>query len=416
MPWYPLSPDDTLLEQIFGAHQPENISFYLQGRYKCIFKATFAADIKGSHPPCVARLEVRNEYSIDQATVASMQQIARSILPDLVPKTIRTGTATNSAETTFNFWLTEFVDGDVLEDVWEKLDPDEQNSIAIAIAEAVRKLHRCQLQIGGANETKAKNSPGSTDFNIDRRLFGGPHTGFLTDGSALIDTIMQRWKLIEDSSTKHHVSESRGIKIQSNYEDLGSVFIKTSELEQWPNEAVFCHNDLTPDNIIIKPHTSLDGNSHYELAAIIDWELAGFYPPSYELGLQDTYLSTRNLRLSFYLLLKKHLKELVPRSSSQIALCKAMDILWESRHRLLNSCFDIPSHIRERFLENFCLVRDEDPYTGLVHDPNEEGPWDYSKDSTDKLQDDVTNEAAGRAFRDMIGEESPGSTLSTSPR
>lgn len=38
---------------------------------------------------------------------------------------------------------------------------------------------------------------------------------------------------------------------------------------------VFCHNDLAQHNIIIDPRT-------LEVAAIIDWELAGFYHPEFE--------------------------------------------------------------------------------------------------------------------------------------
>ncbi|KAI0182615.1 hypothetical protein EV127DRAFT_487915 [Xylaria flabelliformis] len=204
-----------------------------------------------------------------------MQRIAKAILPGLIPRLIQAGTATNSEGETFYFSVTEFVD-------------------AIAIAEAARKLHRSRLWVSEANETRAKDPSSSTDFDIDRCLFGGPHTGFLADGSALLDAIIQIWILGEDFSTKHHVLEYQGIKIQSNFEDLGSVVIKTSEIEQWPSEAVSCHNDLIPRNIIIKSHTSLDGSSHYKLAGIIDWELVGSYPPSYELSLQNVYLSAEN--------------------------------------------------------------------------------------------------------------------------
>ncbi|KAI1750448.1 hypothetical protein F4782DRAFT_509745 [Xylaria castorea] len=332
-----VSPDDSFLERIFGAHRPESISFYLQNWDKCVFRATFGTEIKDSYPPCVVRLEARNDNSLNPATFAAMQQIARAILPDLVPRTIQTGIAANSEGETFNFSVTEFVEGDILEEVREKLNPDEQNSIAAAIAEAVRKLYCSQLQIGEVKEIKAKDSPSSTDFNMTRSvcLFGGPHTGLPVGGSALLSAVMQRRRLRKDFCTKHHVSKRQGIRIQSSIEDLGLVFIQTSEMEQWPNEAVFCHNDLTPCDIIIKSHTSLDGSSHYKLATIIDSELAGFYPPSYELSLQDTYLGAGNRRLSFYLLLKRHLKELVPSSSLQIAHCKAMEVVWESRHRLL---------------------------------------------------------------------------------
>lgn len=70
--------------------------------------------------------------------------------------------------------------------------------------------------------------------------------------------------------------------------------INNSDIEKWPRESVFCHNDLNPRNLILRSSTASDGKSKYKLAGIIDWELAGFYPASYELSLQDTYLSGGN--------------------------------------------------------------------------------------------------------------------------
>ncbi|KXX73352.1 Aminoglycoside 3'-phosphotransferase [Madurella mycetomatis] len=40
-------------------------------------------------------------------------------------------------------------------------------------------------------------------------------------------------------------------------------------------EYVFCHNDCSQHNIIVNPAT-------LKIAAIVDWEYAGFYPPNFE--------------------------------------------------------------------------------------------------------------------------------------
>jgi thiamine kinase-like enzyme len=71
-------------------------------------------------------------------------------------------------------------------------------------------------------------------------------------------------------------------------------------------------NDLTPRNIIVQSSLALNGRTKYKLAGIIDWELAGFYLASYELSLQDTYESSRDRHISFYLLLKERLVRIVP--------------------------------------------------------------------------------------------------------
>jgi hypothetical protein len=40
-------------------------------------------------------------------------------------------------------------------------------------------------------------------------------------------------------------------------------------------EYVFCHNDLSQENVIVDPET-------LKIKAILDWEYAGFYPPEFE--------------------------------------------------------------------------------------------------------------------------------------
>ncbi len=47
--------------------------------------------------------------------------------------------------------------------------------------------------------------------------------------------------------------------------------MKPSESE----ELVFCHNDLSTNNVIVDPVT-------LKVNAIIDWEYAGFYPAQFE--------------------------------------------------------------------------------------------------------------------------------------
>ncbi len=126
---------------------------------------------------------------------------------------------------------------------------------------------------------------------------------------------------------------------------------------------MFCHNDLTPRNLILKTSEGPDGNTRYKLAALIDWELAGFYPPSYELSLQDTYLSAGNRHASFYLLLKERMKDLVPPSPSQVALLQAMELMFESQQRKLSEGTKIPANIRKRFMIRLHLIRDKSPYT-----------------------------------------------------
>ncbi|EQB48220.1 hypothetical protein CGLO_12570 [Colletotrichum gloeosporioides Cg-14] len=181
-------------------------------------------------------------------------------------------------------------------------------------------------------------------------LHGRPSTGFLKDAPALLGAITKRLELKRPFYTILPTTPSGDVVVQSQYEDLGSVKLKKTTMEQWGHESVFCHNDLTPRNIIVKPCNSPDGRSDYQLSAIIDWEIAGFYPASYDLSLQDTYLSGGNRLISFYSLLKRQMKDLVPASSPQVSLLQAMEILFESRQRRLAEGSNIPAIIRQRFM------------------------------------------------------------------
>lgn len=125
------------------------------------------------------------------------------------------------------------------------------------------------------------------------------------------------------------------VRIKSIFEEFDSIVIYNSDLEKWADEAVLCHNDFTPRNLILQSFISPGGEFRYKLVGIIVWELAGFFPASYELSLQDTYLGAKR-HVSFYLLLKECMKNLLPRNSSQVLLLQAMVLIFESQQRMLS--------------------------------------------------------------------------------
>lgn len=392
-----VTPDESLLKQIFTVNQPTIISIFLQNWDKCVFKAEFPKDLEDHHSACVVRLEAEDENSETFTTIAALQQIAAIIIPRLVPHTLQVGKAKNAQGRMFHFSVVELVEGDTLEDVWEQMSAEEQSSVVAELAEALEKLHSVRLSDEWVKEILGKTLREGDEVPRSEQpvVFGGPHTGFLNNGHALLSSIMERRKLQKPFCSMELV-DSQDVRIQSKFEELGSIVINNSEFDKWPGEAVFCHNDLTPRNLILRSCASSDGqSSKYKLAGLIDWELAGFYPASYELNLQDTYLSGGNRHLSFYLLLKAQMKNLVPRSSSQIVLLQAMELIFESQQRSLSDGTNIPAHIRKRFIENSKLIRDNDLYVGWIRNPDE--PFlEYSGAAFQKLEDDVVEEMRAR--------------------
>ena len=393
-------PDDSLLKQIFTTNQPDTISIFLQGWNKCVFKAEFAQGLEGRHSACVVRLEAENETSKTFTMIAAMQQIAATIIPELVPPTLQVGKAKNAQGRTFHFSVMELVEGDLLEDVWQQMSAEEQRSVVAELVEALKTLHSVRPSDKGVKEILGKTLREESDEVREGFeqpvVFGGPHTGLLNDGRDLLDSIMERRKLKKPFCTMKIIGASQYIRIQSSFEELESIVISKSNMDKWPGEAVLCHNDLNPRNLILQSRASSDGKSKYKLAGVIDWELAGFYPASYELSLQDTYLSGANRHVSFYLLLKEHMKNVVPRSSSQMVLLQAMELIFESQQRLLLNGTNIPAHIRKRFIENSKLARDNDPYVGWTRRA-QDGPFpEYSSAAIQKLEDDVVEDMVAR--------------------
>jgi thiamine kinase-like enzyme len=393
-----VTPDKSLLELIFTDNQPQTISIILQNWEKCVFKAEFPDGSEDGHSARVVRLEAEIENSNAFTTIAAMQQIAANIIPELVPRTLQVGKAKNAEGRMFRFTVIEFVEGDILEDVWQQMSSEEQSCVMAELVEALEKLHSVQLSEKRVKEIMSKMLLDEVEvMKIIKQpgVFGGPHTGFLNDGPALLDSIMERRKLKKPFCSLEPVVD-QGVRVKSSFEELGSTVINNSDIDKWPGEAVFCHNDLTPRNLIIQSRPSSGGKSNYKLAAIIDWELAGFYPASYELSLQDTYLAGANRHVSFYLLIKKQMKRLVPRSSSQIVLLQAMELIFESQQRLLSDGTNIPAHIRKRFMENLKLARDNDPYVGWARS-SQDGPIpEYSSAAIRKLEGDALEEMVKR--------------------
>lgn len=399
-----VTPDASLLKQIFTFKQPEIITIILQDWDKCVFKVEFPKDLEDGHAACVVRLEAENENSSEFTTIAALQRLTATIIPEFVPQILQVGKTRNEQGRKFNFSVIEFVEGDTLEDVWQQMTEEERSSIVAELVQALEKLHSTRLGDKGVMEILGKILDEEDDEDLKKGLeqpgvFGGPHTGFLSDGNALLDSIMERRKLEESFCSVEPVVHSQAVRIRTRFGEPGSIVINNWDMEKWPEEAVFCHNDLTPRNLILQSRASSDGKSKYKLAGIIDWELAGFYPASYELSLQDTYLSGANRHVSFYFLLKEHMKNSVSRSSSQIILLQAMELIFESQQRLLSHGTNIPAHIRKRFIENSKLTRDNnDPYVGWTRScsPNESFLEYSSAAAMQQLVDEVVEEMVVR--------------------
>lgn len=314
---------------------------------KCVCRAHFENGIDR-----IVHLEAVSDEHDDRLhnefrTVAALQRVAAARLPGLVRETNQIGVASNTERRRFEFSVMEFIDGITLEDAWGKMDEENRRDV-VALAEALKQLHSISISNRHVQDILGKSVEGS---------LGGPLTGFCGDGLALLNAVHERCKLNKEPVATVDVITDPipGCHVRSKFDDLRAVIIIKSDMDQWQH----------------------------------DCELAGFYPPSYKIALQDTYLGTANRHVSCYLLLKEQLRALAPLSASQAALLKAVELIFQSRHRCLGAGNNIPTHIRERFIDKMQLTQDAHAYLGWTR-KSQDGPQpESSQEEAQELEHDA---------------------------
>jgi hypothetical protein len=87
----------------------------------------------------------------------------------------------------------------------------------------------------------------------------------------------------------------------------------------------------------------------YELATLINWEMAGFLPFAFETAWKDTVLGSSNLHYDWYALFKEKTQSLLLQGDAHGTLIKAVYTLKESKNRQVEG---IPSQwFRKRWIK-----------------------------------------------------------------
>ncbi|GAP89733.2 putative protein kinase-like [Rosellinia necatrix] len=118
------------------------------------------------------------------------------------------------------------------------MSAEEQRSVVAELVEALEKIHSIRLCDKWAKEILGKMLHEEGD-EIPKGFeqpgaFGGPHTGFLNNGPALLDSIMARQKLKGLFCIIEPIVGSQHINNQSSFEELESAVINKSDIDKWP--------------------------------------------------------------------------------------------------------------------------------------------------------------------------------------
>ena len=169
--------------------------------------------------------------------------------------------------------------------MWEDLGPAEQEALMDSIVGAMQRY-----QLIGLPDDHTNTSRPSADWEMYP-----PHLGPEKKTVAMNDFLVG---LIEadprpDDGTVRVVDTPVGglevvLEEASPFGLRHRVEFTADELEEIQGHAVVCHNDIEPENIMVREEVDpATGAKRFALAAIINWEKAGIFPFAYEFALSD---------------------------------------------------------------------------------------------------------------------------------
>ncbi|RKU43199.1 hypothetical protein DL546_005720 [Coniochaeta pulveracea] len=388
-----LSPDQQVLRGIFPdvpdiSEDSYNIISNTFGT--CTFRLQLSTEPKPDFPTdLLVRLETSGGRLLD---VARYQRLACLQNPTVVPATLDVGFTTNASGTRLEYSVTPFLGETVLlEDVWNDLEQRTQSSLMDSIVDAMAK-HQ-ELPVGNDDVRRLLQLPGQMDqvsTSSVEPLIGGPDVGYHASIKQLLAGFLG--EEAGKSPTCKILDTANGIAIRSLSDDIGEIELSQADLDILCARLVLCHNDLEPRNILVKltsPGEAGPG-TWYELAAIIDWELAGFFPFAYEFGLKDCLLGSSNLSFTWYSLFKERAAALLPEGESHDKLIKALRIIAQSKD--LGRPRNVGVRFQARWRERERLELSSDPRRGWVRQTGAENIPTSTKEDDANLEHEVLRE------------------------
>lgn len=252
--------------------------------------------------------------------------------------------------------------------LYHRDDLEEKQHVRIAkeLLQAVKKLHA--IRLSDSSVVNILEGTGFAPQSSESRaiVIGGPSTGYITGIPAFLGSVIQSHShLSSDSATC-------SITIHSEHDDMNPVIIPSGDLQHLQDSVVFCHNDLEPRNILVHPNELANGTTSYFIAAIINWEMSGFFLFSYEYVHKDLNLGCSNLYFTWYALFKEYGAPLVPMSplpTSHALFMEAIEVThysWDRGKQPMSGC------ITKRWIVREDVVRQQPAGTGWL---KKDGRW-----------------------------------------
>lgn len=272
--------------------------------------------------------------------------------------------------------------------MWTTLDENNQSSLMDSLVEAVRRLQSlpatpallCQI---------INHDPGYKEETTSSQdsILGGPNSGY---HAGLKDILTG---LINNKAAKKLgykvVGTADGITTRTAQDGTNTTELTQSDLDALMANIVLCHNDLEPRNIPVRKTEGHDAGG-YKLAAIINWEMAGFYPFSYEYGLKDTFVGSNNLYFGWYSLFKQRAAALLPAGAAQGKLIQALAVIDHCNSQAMPK--NVGVCYRKKWLKRERLIMSPERIRGWVREEGATGIPVFSKEDNTALETEVLPE------------------------
>ncbi|GES64577.1 hypothetical protein ATEIFO6365_0009006600 [Aspergillus terreus] len=310
-----------------------------------------------------------------QEEVIVRLEASGSHIPIVVrPAVHQIGTASTENGKKLDYSVTTYIKNAVtLESVWGDLTDDQQSHVAEQVASAIKNLHSINLL-----DEKARQfvKPGSHAIPEAAGPLGGPELGFFSNVSDLVRGLVASQDGFEQVTLTS--TDDGGLRFETQFDDIPSVSMSEKDMFALQEAIVLCHNDLEPRNILVRAENLA---VHYKVVAIIDWELAGFFPFVFESFYKDLALGNANLDFPWYRLFKDQTAQFIPKPlpGVQESLLRALDMVLKARARA--STRNVGKLIQRKWIEREQLVQSDEISLRWVRNAEVASPTSPSPDA-----------------------------------
>ncbi|KAL3469579.1 hypothetical protein BJX99DRAFT_241025 [Aspergillus californicus] len=290
---------------------------------KEIFESCAFTARQDSGEEVIVRLEPAGSYI---SIVSAIQKLAALVIPDYVPAVHQIGTASTENGKKLDYSVTTFIDNAVtLESVWGDLTDDQQSHVAEQVAFAIKKIHSINLL-----DEKARQFINHVIPEAPTVPLGGPELGYFSNVSDLVRGLVASQDAFDQITITG--PDDGGFEFKTQFDDISPVSMSGNDIFTLQEAIVLCHNDLEPRNILVRADNI---TAHYKVVAIIDWEMAGFFPFVFESFYKDLALGSTNLDFPWYRKFKDQTAEFTPKPlpKGQKSLLRALDMVLKARER-----------------------------------------------------------------------------------